>query len=51
MALQPGDRFLTLVTTEGSDGRSEDWVVFGDPVIEEAEDLSSKQPLKKETPL
>ncbi len=51
VALQPGDRFLTLVTTEGSDGRSEDWAVFGDPVIEEAEDLSSKQPMKKETPL
>ena len=28
------DRFLTLVSTEGSDGLRADWVVFGDPVIE-----------------
>ncbi len=32
--LQPGDRFLTLVATDGGDGWGGDWVVFGDPVLE-----------------
>jgi len=32
--LQPGDRFLTLITTDGGDGHQDDWAGFGDPVLE-----------------
>jgi hypothetical protein len=30
----PADRFLTLVVTDGGDGISGDWVIFGDPRLE-----------------
>jgi hypothetical protein len=29
-----GDRFLTIVSTDGGDGASRDWVVLGDPVLD-----------------
>ncbi len=32
--LQSGDRFLTLITTDGGDGHEGDWAGFGDPVLE-----------------
>ncbi len=32
--LGPGDRFLTIVSTDGCDGYEYDWVVLGDPVLE-----------------
>ena len=32
--LGQGDRFLTLVSTDGGNGISADWVVFGDPVVQ-----------------
>ena len=32
--LSPGDRFLTLVSTDGGNGYENDYVVFGDPVLE-----------------
>ncbi len=32
--LGPGDRFLTLVSTDGGNGTHCDWVVFGDPVLQ-----------------
>ncbi|MCD4726464.1 MAG: NPCBM/NEW2 domain-containing protein [Pirellulales bacterium] len=31
--LGPRDRFLTLAATDGGDGITADWVVFGDPVL------------------
>ena len=43
VALQPSDRFLTLVCTEGGDGRTSDWAVFGDPVLDVSEELDSNQ--------
>ena len=36
LKLGPRDRFLTIVMTEGGNGRMYDWLVFGDPVIEMA---------------
>jgi hypothetical protein len=30
------DRFLTLVSTDGGNGRAGDWVVFGDPILDMA---------------
>jgi hypothetical protein len=32
--LRPGDRFLTVVSTDGGDGPENDWVVFGDPILQ-----------------
>ena len=32
--LSPADRFLTLVSTDGGNGYENDYVVFGDPVLE-----------------
>ncbi len=32
--LQPEDRFLTLVTTDGGDGVGTDWALFAEPVLE-----------------
>jgi hypothetical protein len=34
--LGPSDRFLTLVSTDGGNGIGNDWVVFGDPVLQMA---------------
>jgi hypothetical protein len=34
--LGPRDRFLTLVSTDGGNGITSDWVVFGDPVLKMA---------------
>ena len=34
--LSPDDHFLTLVSTDGGNGRAGDWVVFGDPVLDMA---------------
>lgn len=28
------DRFLTLAVTDGGDGTSYDWIIFGDPTLE-----------------
>ena len=36
VALRPNDRFLTLVSTDGSDSNGCAWLVFGDPVVEMA---------------
>jgi len=35
VVLEPGDRFLTLVTTQGSDpwGNTNDWTLFGEPCL------------------
>lgn len=32
--LGPKDRFLTLASTDGGNGSLNDWVVFGDPILE-----------------
>jgi hypothetical protein len=34
--LTDGDRFLTLVTTDGGDGPIHDYILWGDPVIDVA---------------
>ena len=36
LAIGPHDRFLTLATSDGGNGQSYDWVVFGDPLLEMA---------------
>ncbi|MCG8510611.1 MAG: NPCBM/NEW2 domain-containing protein, partial [Rhodospirillales bacterium] len=33
VAIQPGDRFLTLVATDGADGIGGDWTLFGRPEL------------------
>ncbi|NLF07657.1 MAG: hypothetical protein GX594_06715, partial [Pirellulaceae bacterium] len=46
VSLGPNDRFLTLVSTNGQHGKSYDWMVVGDPVLDmsstEAENKSAK---------
>ena len=34
--LSPSDKFLTLVSTDGGNGMMDDWVIFGDPVLDMA---------------
>ncbi|MBN1395134.1 MAG: hypothetical protein JW959_08930, partial [Pirellulales bacterium] len=34
VTLKPTDRFLTIVSTRGQHGKSYDWMVVGDPVLE-----------------
>ena len=41
--LGPGDRFLTLVATDGDRDTGYDWVVFGDPVLHVALKRESSQ--------
>jgi hypothetical protein len=36
--INDGDRFLTLAATDGSDGVSHDWIIFGDPRLELVDD-------------
>ena len=46
LPLGPKDRFLTIVSTQGQFGKSYDWMVVGDPVLEmsptDAENKSTK---------
>ena len=41
--LGSGDRFLTLVATDGGDGISSDWLVFGDPRLDMTETASEEK--------
>ncbi len=34
--IRPEDKFLTLVSTDGGNGMIDDWVIFGDPVLDMA---------------
>jgi hypothetical protein len=34
VSIGPADRFLTLAATDGGDGISHDWIIFGDPRLE-----------------
>ncbi|MBN1393414.1 MAG: NPCBM/NEW2 domain-containing protein [Pirellulales bacterium] len=43
--LAPADRFLTLAATDGGDGITADWVVFGDPVLRSTTTQKEDRPM------
>ncbi len=44
IVLEPADRYLTLVSTDGGDGIDHDWVVFGDPVLQLGSEEAKEDP-------
>ena len=34
VTIRDGDRFLTLISSDGGNGIDHDWIVFGDPQLE-----------------